>query len=140
MARPLIRLTRKGHIFDFNEECIEAFDILKQALTSAPVLALYDPLLLTRMETDASDGVVVGVLSQKGKDNQWHPVAFFSKTMNVHELNYEIHDKELLALIKGLEEWSAFLRGLQQPFVAITDHRALEYFTTKRMLNARQAR
>jgi hypothetical protein len=140
MARPLIRLTRKNAAFDFDEDCIDAFERLKRALITAPVLALYDPFAETRMETDASDGVVAGTLSQKGKDGDWHPVAFYSKTMDIHEMNYEIHDKEMLALIKGLEEWSAELRGAQLPFTAITDHRALEYFTTKRLLRPRQAR
>jgi predicted aspartyl protease len=140
MARPLIRLTRKNVSFDFNEDCIDAFEKLKEALVTAPVLALYDPHAETRMETDASDGVVAGTLSQKSKDDEWHPIAFYSKTMDVAEMNYEIHDKEMLALIRGLEEWSGELRGVQLPFIAITDHRALEYFTTKRLLRPRQAR
>ncbi|KAM4055559.1 retrotransposon nucleocapsid protein [Hirsutella rhossiliensis] len=76
----------------------------------------------TKLETDASDGVIAGVLSQLADDGQWHPVSFLTKTMNAAECNYEIHDKELLAII------------------IFTDHQALQYFATKRMLNARQAR
>jgi hypothetical protein len=86
------------------------------------------------METDTSDGVVAGTLSQKGKDDKWHPIAFYSKTMDVAKMKYEIHDKGMLALIRGLEEWSAKLQGAQLPFVATTDHCALEYFTTKHLL------
>ena len=93
------------------------------------------------METDSSDGVSAGVLSQQQDDGEWKPVAFFSKAMNPEEMRYEIHDKEMLAVMRGLAEWRPLLIGLQNtPFLAITDHRTLEYFTTKRLLNPRQAR
>jgi hypothetical protein len=70
------------------------------------------------METDASNGVVAGVLSQQDPQTKlWHPVAFFSKTMQPAELNYDIHDKEMLAIILSLGEWRAELEGLQEtPF------------------------
>jgi hypothetical protein len=81
------------------------------------------------------------VLSQK-IDGFWHPIAFLSKTMNPAERNYDIHDKEMLAIVRDLQVWRAELQGLQQstPFLVLTDHRALEYFTTAKKLNARQAR
>ena len=93
------------------------------------------------METDASDGVVAGVLSQKHGE-YWHPVAYYSKSMSDNERNYEIHDKEMLAIIRALQEWRAELEGLQlrQRFDIFTDHKALEYFMTTKKLNARQAR
>ena len=73
-------------------------------LTSAPILQHYSKDLETRIKTDASDGVVAGVLSQKhGK--HWLLVAFFLKTMNLAKCNYQIHDKEMLAIVKSLEEW-----------------------------------
>jgi len=72
----------------------------------------------------------------------WHPVAFFSKTMQPAELNYDIHDKEMLAIVRSLEQWRAELEGLQveDPFSIYSDHRALEYFMTTKKLSARQAR
>ncbi len=73
-------------------------------LTSAPILQHYSEDLETRIKTDASDGVVAGVLSQKHEEH-WLLVAFFSKTMNLAEYNYQIHDKEMLAIVKSLEEW-----------------------------------
>ena len=72
--------------------------------------------------------------------SQPQPVAFMSKTMILAELNYFIHDKELLAIVRALEEWEPELLSLQEPFAVMTDHRALEYFMTKWKLNARQER
>ena len=111
-------------------------------MLDAPILAHYDPNWETKVETDASDGTVAGVLSQKSTGDQWHPVGFFSKTMAPAECNYPIHDKEMLAIIRSLEEWRAELEGLQRPtrFDILTDHRALEYFMSTKKLLARQAR
>ena len=125
----------------WDNRCQKAFEELKRRLTNAPVLYHYQPELETRLETDASDRVVVGVLTQQhGKD--WHPVAFYSKSMSDAEWNYEIHDKEMLAIIWALQEWWAELEGLQtkEHFQVLTDHQSLEYFMTTKKLNARQAR
>ena len=94
------------------------------------------------VETDASNGVLAGLLSQEDPESKlWHPVAFFSKTIVPAELNYDIHDKEMLAIIRAFEEWRAELEGLQvTPFQVYSDHRALEYFMTTKKLSARQAR
>ncbi len=81
------------------------------------------------LELDASDGVVAEVFSQLDPiDGQWHPIAYFSKTMTPAECNYEIHDKEMLAIIRALEEWRAELEGLEKEIQILTDHKALEYF------------
>jgi hypothetical protein len=72
-------------------------------LTSASILQHYSEELKTRIETDASDGVVAGVLSQKHKEH-WLSVTFFFKTINLAECNYQIYDKEMLAIVKSLEE------------------------------------
>ena len=112
----------------------------KLAITSAPCRAWYNPLRDTIVETDASGGVVAAVLTQKGDDGDWGPVAFYSKTMNDAEMRYPIHDQEMLAVVLALKEWHAELVGLQRQFLVITDHKALEYFTTKQRLNGRQAR
>ena len=93
------------------------------------------------METDASDVAVADVLGQQQDDSEWKPVAFFSKTMNLEEMRYEIHDKEMLAVMRGLTEWRPLLIGLQSaPFLAIADHRALECLAAERLLNPRQMR
>jgi transposase InsO family protein len=142
IARPLVKLTRKNVPFKFDEACQKAFRELKNRLLSAPILIHYRPNRATKLETDSSDGVVGAVLSQLyEEDNQWHPVAFFSKTMAPAECNYGIHDKEILAIIRALQEYRAELEGLQREerFDILTDHRALEYFMTTKALNSRQA-
>lgn len=86
-------------------------------------------------------GVIGGVLSQL-HDKFWHPVAFFSKTMDQAQQHYEIHDRELLAIIHALKEWRPELEGLRNTdeFDILSDHEPLKYFQTKRTLNARQIR
>ena len=138
VVRPLTRLTAKDRWHPLEEPEIEAFNKTKELVLNGGLIAHYSPYRPTRMETDSSDGVSAGVLSQQQDDGEWKPVAFFSKVMNLEEMRYEIHDKEMLAVMRGLAEWRPLLIGLQNtPFLAITDHRALEYFTTKRLLNPR---
>ena len=113
ITRPLNALMYKGTIYKWIEQCQQAFEQLKQAMLTAPILCYYDPDLPTIVETDASNGVVAGVLSQQDPQTKlWHPVAFFSKTMQPAELNYDIHDKEMLAIILSLSEWRTELEGL----------------------------
>lgn len=140
IAKPLTHLTRKDVPFVFDEKCQEAFEELKRRLVSAPLLAHYDPDKESMLETDASDGVVAAVLSQLHPDGEWHPVAYFSKTMAPAELNYEVHDKEMLAIIRSLSQWRAELQGSPSRVKICTDHRALEYFMTTKQLTSRQAR
>ncbi|KAE8548994.1 hypothetical protein EYB25_009377 [Talaromyces marneffei] len=142
IARPLYRLTKIDVPFKWTEDCQRAFDTLKERLGSAPVFTHYDPKRQTRVETDASDGVVAGVLSQFCKDGEWHPVGYYSATMAPAEHNYHIHDKELLAIIKAFHEWKPELLGLrsEERFEVLSDHRALEYFMTTKALSARQVR
>lgn len=102
VAKPLYQLTKKDTPFVWTPQCQEAFEKLKSLLTSAPVLCRYDPSRETRMETDASDEVIAGVLSQKLEDGCWHPVAFYSSSMSAPEKNYDIHDKEMLSDRTGL--------------------------------------
>lgn len=140
IAAPLNRLVRKDVAWQWAAEQQEAFDLLKHALCHAPVLRHYDPELPARIETDASDGVVAGVLSQlHAKD--WHPVAFFSRTMTPAERNYPVRDKELLAIFAALKNWRAEVTGLvHTPFEVFTDHQSLQYFQNAHELSPRHAR
>ena len=69
-----------------------------------------------RMEVDALDYVTGGVLSMECGDGKWKPVAFLSKSLNEMERNYKIHDKEMLAIIRGLENWRHLLEGTKFKF------------------------
>jgi transposase InsO family protein len=143
IARPLNHLTGKDVPFDFNDECHASFEQLKQALVTAPVLTHYDPQKEVLLETDASDGVIAGVLSQRATDDEnalWQPVGYFSKTLTPAELNYQIHDKEMLAIVRSFEQWRADLARTDHKVKVVTDHKALEYFMTSKELNGRQAR
>jgi len=84
---------------------------LKKAFTTAPVLKHYDYDRKAIVETDASDLTTARVLSQYGDDGLLHPVAYFSTKMNAAKLNYNIYDKELLAIIRAFEEWRPELEG-----------------------------
>ena len=80
------------------------------------------------------------VLSQVSlEDEKWHPVAFLSKSLSPIKRNYEIHDKEMLAIIQALQEWWHFIEGVEHPCEIWTDHKNLEYFMTAKQLNWRQA-
>lgn len=138
VVRPLQRLTEKDRKFEWTPECEEAFGEIKRRMSSTPVLTHFDPERETRLETDASGGVVAGVLSQKIGE-EWHPVGFFSKAMSATEGNYPIHDKELLAIVRSCEEWYPELLSARDEIQILTDHHALQYFMTKRTLNVRQA-
>ncbi|MBW0474576.1 hypothetical protein O181_014291, partial [Austropuccinia psidii MF-1] len=111
----------------------------KEAFTIAPILSHFDPSLPTIVETDVSDyalGAVLSHISDSGK----HPIAFNSRKLIPAELNYEIHDKELLGIVWALKCWRAFLLSLFFPFEVLTDHSSLQYFMTSKVLTRRQAR
>ena len=103
------------------------------------VLAAPDLDKKMRMEVDVLDYVTGGVLSMEGEDRVWKLVAFLLKSLNKMERNYEIHDKEMLVIIKGLEVWRHLLEGAQFRFEIWTDHKNLEYFMKVQKLNRRQA-
>jgi hypothetical protein len=119
----------------------DSFIKLKELVTSSPGLVLPDNDLPFRLEADSSGIATGAVLSQQSPDdNAWHPVAFLLKALNPVKRNYEIHDTEMLAIIRGLEEWRHYLEGACHPVEIWTDHKNLEYFRVAQKLNRRQAR
>ena len=108
--------------------------------TTEPILAILDIDREMRVEADAKDYATGGVLLTKCEDGKWRPVAFISKSLNATEQNYEIHDKEMLAVIKCLEVWRHYLEGAKLEFEIWTDHKNLQYFMMSQKLNCRQAR
>ena len=96
-------MVKKDKKWDWTEKQEKAFRELKERFTKEPLLAALDLDKKMRMEVDASDYATGEVLSMECKDRLWRPVAFLSKSLNKTERNYEIHDKEMLAIIRGLE-------------------------------------
>jgi len=143
LCQPLFNLLCKDVPFGWDAACEQVFDSLKKAFTSVPILHHFDPELETLVETDTSDYVTSGILSQKHLENNklvLHPVAFISKKMTPTECNYGIGDKELLAIINALEKWHIYLHQLSRPFTILTDHHNLQTFTLKALLSHRQAK
>jgi hypothetical protein len=140
IVEPMTRLLRKETVWSWETDQTTAFQALKTAFTTAPVLAYFDYTKKTVVETDASNWASGGVLSQISEDGKLRPVAFFSAKHSAPECNYEIYDKELLAIVKTLEEWRPELQGTTDPFEIITDHKNLQTFMTTKQLNQRQVR
>jgi len=140
-ARPLFDLTRSEQVWTWSGKEQAAFEDLKTAVTTAPVLVSPQELDPFQIEADSSDFATGAVLSQQSTmDGKWHPVAFYSKSLSSVEWNYKIHDKEMLAIICMLEEWRHFLEGATHPVEIWTDHRNLKYFMMAKKLNRHQAR
>ncbi len=108
--------------------------------TFAPILIHPDPANRFIVETDASDFALGAILSQFRIDGLLHPVAFYSRKLTIAEINYQVYDKELLAIIMAFEQWRPYLAEVQHWVQVLTDHKNLLYFTTTRTLNRRQAR
>jgi len=92
-----------------------------------------------RIEVDVLNYAIGGMLSIKCKDGKWRPVAFLSKSLNKIERNYGIYDKEMLVVIRRLENWRHLLEGTKYKFKVWADYKNLEYFMKAQKLNQRQA-
>ena len=141
IAAALTRLTSTKVWFCWDQEAKEAFQELQRRFTTAPILIHPDSEKQFIVEVDASNVVVGAILSQRlAGDNKVHPCAFYSHRLCPAEQNYDIGNKELLAVKLALEEWRQWLEGAQSPFQVWTDHKNLEYLQTAKRLNSRQAR
>jgi len=109
-------------------------------VTTALVLVSLQELDPFQIKADSSDFATRAVLSQQSTtDRKWYPVAFYSKSLSSVEQNYEIHNKEILAIICALEEWRHFLEGATHLVEIWTNHKNLEYFMMAKKLNYHQA-
>ena len=137
---PLTRLTQKGTLRDFSDACRTSFKTLKKAFTTTPILEQWIPGSPLIVETDASDYALGAILSTiSDSDNEVHPIAFHSRTFRTMELNYDVHNKELLAIFEAFKCWQHYLEGSPTPMDVVTDHKNLEYFSTTKLLTRRQA-
>jgi len=115
-ARPLFDLIRSEQVWTWSRREQTAFEDLKMAVTTALVLMSPQDLEPFQVEADSSDFATGAVLSQQSTaDGKWHPVVFYSKSLSSVEQNYKIHNKEMLAIIRALEEWRHFLEGATYP-------------------------
>ncbi|KAI2644628.1 Transposon Tf2-6 polyprotein [Labeo rohita] len=142
ITNPLTNLL-KGHpkTLNWTTEATTSFETLKKAFTQAPLLTHPDPNLLFVVEVDASTTGVGAVLSQHHSNPpRLHPCAYFSRKLSPAERNYDIGNRELLAIKLALEEWRHWLEGANHPFQVITDHKNLQYLRDAKRLCPRQAR
>ncbi|KAJ3524273.1 hypothetical protein NMY22_g11070 [Coprinellus aureogranulatus] len=140
LARPLHNLLKKDTPFTWTKECNQAFPMLKEKFTSYPVLRMPDSTKPFQIEADASKYASGAVLTQLDDKGARHPVCFLSKTFDQAQRNYEIYDRELLAIIRALEEWRYFIMGSSFKTTIYSDHQNLLYWKNPQKLSPRQAR
>ena len=133
VARPLTALLKKNMPFQWNEKCQHSFERLKEALITAPILALPTESGDYVVYTDASRQGLGCVLMQTGR-----VIAYASRQLRPHEMNYPTHDLELAAIVHALKIWRHYLYG--ETFTIFTDHKSLKYIPTQKELNLRQRR
>ena len=132
---PLTRLTRKGSTWDFSDKCCSAFNMLKKAFTTTPVLMHWIPGSLLIIKMDTSDYALATILSMVSlMDNEVHPITFHSHTFTPPKLNYNAHDKELLIIFEAFKIWHHYLEGSLTLIDVVMDHKNLEYFSTTKLL------
>ncbi|XP_051727379.1 differentially expressed in FDCP 8 homolog isoform X1 [Ctenopharyngodon idella] len=141
-AAPIASLLKgKPSKLKWTDHATQAFTNLKHRFTTAPILKHPDPNLPFVLEVDASDCGIGAVLSQRhGQPGKLFPCAYFSRKLTDAERNYDVGNKELLAMKAAIEEWRHWLEGSTHPFQVITDHKNLEYIKSAKRLNPRQAR
>lgn len=137
ISRPLCKLTRKDVEFKWTEETEEAFNKLKTSLISAPILKCPDFNLPFSIHSDASSFAIGAVLTQT-HDNVEHPIAYCSRILNKHEVNYTTTERELLAVLYALEQFRMYVEG--QKCNIITDHASLQWFYKLKNPTGRLAR
>lgn len=138
---PLTSLTSTKASFSWSPTAEQSFLELKRRFAAAPILMQPDPLKQFVVEVDASDSGVGAVLSQvSSSDNRLHPCAFFSRRLSSAERNYDVGDRELLAMKMAFDEWRHWLEGAEHPIVVWTDHKNLAYLQQAKRLNPRQSR
>ena len=141
IAHPLHSLTKKSapNPFALPSDTIHAFQTLKSAFISAPILLHFNPSSPSWIIIDASDFAISGILLQLGDNGILHPVAFFSRKLSPAEINYEVYDKELLTIVETFRDMCTWLIGTTTPVSVACDHKNLEYFMSSRILNHCQA-
>jgi hypothetical protein len=137
-VQSLIRLTRKNQLFYWFENCQITFEQLKKSVIETLVLSYFLLELKTFLKSDSFDYASIEILSQKENDDLIKSITYFFKTLSSVECNYEIYDKELLAIIRCFEQWRVELQSIESFTNVLTDHKSLKYFMIIKKLNKRQ--
>jgi len=122
IAKPLTDLTKKGIKLTWTPSYQDAFDKLKEMFTTGPILTHFDDTHPTMLETDTSDFALGAVLSEVCEDEKWHPVAFHSRKYSPAEINYDVYDKEIAAIVAAFKEWAYMLMSVDNQILVYTDH------------------
>jgi hypothetical protein len=138
IVKPLTQLLKKGIKFEWTETCTKALDRIINILTSEPVLTHPDPEKPFELEVDASDYATGAILFQRDERGKPKPLGFHSKTLSKEEMNYDIYDKELVAMDRGLDVWQHLILG--QDTTVHTDHANLTYYRKPQKLTPRAKR
>jgi len=140
LAQPLNDLLKKDKKFGWTPNQQHAFETLKKRFTEEPVLMMPDHAKPFQIEVDASKYATGAILTQTDSNGDRHPCAFISKTMSPAQRNYDTGDRELLAIVRALEEWRHYIQGSPHTTTIYSDHANLGYFKLPQTLSPRQAR
>jgi hypothetical protein len=140
VCKLLIHLLRKDGKWNWIAACGKAIQKLKKLFTRKPVFSHFHPTRHEVAETDSSDFTKGAVLSHYGEDRRLHLVVFYCKKHSTAEINYDIHNKEMGAIVAAFREWDNLLKSVEQEVTFSADHNNLEYFNTTKSLTRRQAR
>jgi hypothetical protein len=149
VVRPLTELTKQDKAgagskakatFTWLEAAGNAFATLKRLFTEAPILVHFHPKKPTVVETDITYFALNAVPSQIQETKRLHPVAYHSRKFKSAEINYDVHDKEMLAIVTAFQEWEHMLKLVAGEISVSTDHKNFECFATSKVLTRRQAR
>jgi len=128
ISKPLCNLLVKENDFNFDDECLNAFSLIKSKLVTAPIIIAPDWDLPFELMCDASDYAIGAILGQR-KNKFFHAIYYACKVLNENQVNYSTTEKELLAVIFALEKFRSYLIGSK--VIVFTDHAALKYLLTK---------
>jgi hypothetical protein len=142
IMKSLIKLIRKDVIFNWNEACKIAFELLKRTVIETSILAHFDLKKQIYIKSDSFDFVSAEVLFQMRKNDELHSMTFFSKNLASIECNYEIYDKKLLTIVRCFEQWRSELLFIEfdVSIKMLTNHKNLKYFMITKQLNRRQSK
>ncbi len=139
IAEPLTQLTHKNKKWHWDKKQKNAFHTLKKSLSGTAHLRILNSTCKKVLETNASN-FAVGACLYQIKNEQQRPIAYWSRKLSRLKKRYEVHDKELLAIVKALQDWRPYLTGTEKSIQIYTNHKNLRNFATTKQLNQWQVR